>query len=300
MVTLYMYIKTFLISDMNNPLVSVLMTAYNREKYIAEAIESVLASTYKNFELIIVDDCSTDKTVSIAHEFEKLDSRVKLYVNEHNLGDYANRNTAASYAKGDYLKYLDSDDKILVDGIEKCIRAMLQFPESSFGMILLNKPSKPFKIDSAEVIRKHFFEQQVLYIGPGGTILKRSFFEKINRYPVKYGPANDMYFNLRAACSTPIVMLPFDFLFYRRHEGQEINNKNSYLYNNYLYLRDALNELPLGLTKKEIQWLNSKNKRRFLVNVLKYFSSTLNIEKTWYLLRRTNFGFKDILQATYH
>jgi glycosyltransferase involved in cell wall biosynthesis len=54
-------------SDGNNsPLVSVLMTAYNREKYIAEAIESVLASTFTNFELIIVDDCSADQTVSIA------------------------------------------------------------------------------------------------------------------------------------------------------------------------------------------------------------------------------------------
>ena len=55
---------------MEQPLVSVLMTAYNREKYIAEAIESVLASTCKNFELIIVDDCSADNTVAIARGYE--------------------------------------------------------------------------------------------------------------------------------------------------------------------------------------------------------------------------------------
>ena len=66
----------------DSPLVSVLMTAYNREKYIAEAIESVLASTYTNFELIIVDDCSTDKTVEIAKSYEVKDNRIKVYIND--------------------------------------------------------------------------------------------------------------------------------------------------------------------------------------------------------------------------
>jgi glycosyltransferase involved in cell wall biosynthesis len=67
------------------PLVSVLMTAYNREKYIAEAIQSVLSSSYTNFELIIVDDRSSDRTVEIARSFEKRDSRIRVYVNEQNL-----------------------------------------------------------------------------------------------------------------------------------------------------------------------------------------------------------------------
>ncbi len=92
------------------PIVSILMTAYNREFFISMAIESVLNSTFKDFELIIVDDCSTDATVAIARKYEKLDSRIKLFVNEHNLGDYDNRNFAASVARGKYIKYVDSDD----------------------------------------------------------------------------------------------------------------------------------------------------------------------------------------------
>ncbi|HEV2714429.1 MAG TPA: glycosyltransferase family A protein, partial [Terriglobales bacterium] len=96
---------------MATPLVSVLMTAYNREKYIAEAIESVLASNFKDFELIIVDDCSKDRTAEIARRYTS-DSRVQVHVNEKNLGDYPNRNRAASLARGKYLKYLDSDDVI--------------------------------------------------------------------------------------------------------------------------------------------------------------------------------------------
>lgn len=59
------------------PMVSVLMTAYNREKYISEAIESVLESSYNDFELVIVDDCSSDKTVEIAKQFEAKDNRVR-------------------------------------------------------------------------------------------------------------------------------------------------------------------------------------------------------------------------------
>ena len=78
---------------MEAPLVSVLMTAYNRQQFIAEAIESVLASTYINFELIIVDDCSKDDTVLIAKTYEKLDARIQVHINEQNLGDYGNPGT---------------------------------------------------------------------------------------------------------------------------------------------------------------------------------------------------------------
>ncbi len=75
-------------------LISILMTAYNREHYITEAIESVLASTYQNWELIIVDDGSKDDTVSIAKSYAAEDARIKVHVNEKNLGDYPNRNRA--------------------------------------------------------------------------------------------------------------------------------------------------------------------------------------------------------------
>lgn len=285
---------------MENPLISVLMTAYNREQFIAEAIESVLVSTYKNLELIIVDDCSGDNTVCIAKLFEQNDSRIRVYVNEHNLGDYGNRNMAALYATGEYLMYVDSDDMLFVDGIEKCVGVMQQYSESSFGMRIFYKDCAPYEITSETAIRTHFFEEPMLCIGPGGTIIKRSFFEQIYHYPVKYGPANDMYFNLKAACHSSMVMIPFDFLFYRRHEGQEINNQYSYLYNNYIYLNDALKELPLRLSKAQLYWLNAKNKRRFLVNITKYFFSTFNLPKTIKALKLTSFGFKDVLLALFH
>lgn len=69
------------------PLVSVLMTSYNREKHISESIKSLLNSTYQNWELIVLDDFSKDKTYEIAKEYEKTDSRIKVFKNTINLGN---------------------------------------------------------------------------------------------------------------------------------------------------------------------------------------------------------------------
>lgn len=123
-------------SEEKLPFISVLMTAYNREKYIAEAIESVRASSYTNWELIITDDCSTDKTLEIARNFESQDTRIRVFRNEINLGDYPNRNRAASYARGEFLMSVDSDDMLLVDTMAKCILLFKEYPQASFGIFL--------------------------------------------------------------------------------------------------------------------------------------------------------------------
>lgn len=284
-----------------SPLVSVLMTAYNREKYIAEAIESVLASTYDNLELIIVDDYSKDNTVSIAHSYATKDNRIKVYVNQQNLGDYSNRNKAASYAKGTYIMYVDSDDTIFPDGIERCVNAMEQYPQSGFGMTGAKlKVQQPLLLSSEEAIQNHFFKEPFLMVGPGGTIQRKQFFEQIKQYPVKYGPANDMYHHLKAACYSPVVLLPFEFIYYRRHEGQEINNQYSYLYNNYNYLRDAVMELPLPLLSSEKKWILKKNKRRFVTNIITYLATTFDLKKTLRAIRAADFSFRNALEGIFH
>jgi glycosyltransferase involved in cell wall biosynthesis len=275
------------------------MTAYNRERYIGEAIQSVIKSSYSNWELIIVDDGSCDKTVKVAKAYASNENRITIYQNKKNLGDYPNRNYAASLAKGEYIMYVDSDDKILPDGIEKLVESMGIFPEASFGMY---SPTKgvPYLLNPEEAISKHFFKEPFLMMGPGGTIQRRSFFKEVGGYPEKYGPANDMYYNLKACALTPIVIMPFEFMYYRRHEGQEINNASSYLYNSYLYLRDALNELDLQLDEKKKIWLHKKNKRRFLTNITRYFFKTNRFKQTRNLVRLAQFKYIDIWEAIFH
>jgi glycosyltransferase involved in cell wall biosynthesis len=277
------------------------MTAYNREKFIGEAIESVLASTYKNFELIIVDDKSIDKTLAIAKEFKEKDNRISIYINEINLGDYPNRNKAASYAKGKYILYVDSDDTIYSDTIEYCVSNMEKNISADMGMVyMVEQINEPILIESEKALNSHFFKAPFLVIGPGGTFLRKSFFDSIKGYSTLYGPANDMYFNLKAANNGNILLLPYVFVNYRRHDGQEINNTDSYLVNSYTFLRDAFLQLNLKLTAKQIVWLSKKNKRRFVVNMSKYFLKSLNIKKTKERINTANFSFKDACIGIFH
>ncbi len=276
------------------------MTAYNRQQYIAEAIESVLASSYKNFELIIVDDGSTDNTVHIAQQYAGADARIKLYRNAENLQDYPNRNRAASYASGVYLMYVDSDDKIYPDSIAYCVTEMLNDPLADMGMLCRQVDLCGRVLPAEASLQHHFFNKPFLTIGPGGTIIKRKFFELIDGYPEKYGPANDMYFNLKAATAGHIKCLCKEFLFYRIHAGQEFNNQTGYLYNNYRYMQDALSALNMPVSINQKKWLIKKSKRRFLVNIFKYFFKTFSPAKTRFIIRKAGFGFKDAMQGLFN
>ncbi|SFK47075.1 Glycosyl transferase family 2 [Lachnospiraceae bacterium KH1T2] len=97
---------------------SVFMPCYNVEKYVEDAIRSVLYQTYSEFELIIVDDGSTDKTLEILKRFERLDSRIKIYVNEKNMGVAYTRNLMFDLCNSEYIAIMDSDDIMSRDRLE--------------------------------------------------------------------------------------------------------------------------------------------------------------------------------------
>ena len=148
----------------HNIMVSVLMTVYNREKYIAEAIESVLASTYQDWELIIVNDRSKDRSVAIANTYAERDERIKVYLNEKNLGDYPNRNQAVGYAKGKYIKYVDADDMIYPHGLEVLVHFMEQFPDAGYGLCSLPQDKFkifPFVLNPSDAYKRHYFEERL-------------------------------------------------------------------------------------------------------------------------------------------
>ncbi|WP_343705099.1 glycosyltransferase family 2 protein [Flavobacterium sp.] len=105
-----------------NDLVSILTPTYNTEKFIRATIESVQNQTYKNWEMILVDDASTDQTVSVIEEFAQNDSRIKLFKLDKNSGNGFARNAALDKASGKYIAYLDSDDLWCSDKLEKQIQ----------------------------------------------------------------------------------------------------------------------------------------------------------------------------------
>lgn len=105
-------------------LVSIIMPAYNCEKFIGKSIQSVISQTYKNIELLIVDDCSTDKTADIILGFQKKYDFIKYFKLEKNSGAACARNQAIEMARGVYLAFLDSDDIWLPNKLEHQIKFM--------------------------------------------------------------------------------------------------------------------------------------------------------------------------------
>jgi glycosyltransferase involved in cell wall biosynthesis len=281
------------------PLVSVLMTAYNREDYISEAIESVLASTYKNFELIIVDDCSTDNTLAIAESYKKKDARIKVYLNEKNLKDYPNRNRAASYAMGKYIKYLDSDDTIYDWGLAYCVEMMEKYPDAGMGVSHNKSEIQQEFLPSKEAINQNFFVTPILNIGPSGTIMKKDAFDKIGYFDPGYGVPSDMFFNLKMAAYFPIVLLKKSYFFYRVHEGQEINNKYSYLCNNYRYIADALKLPCFPLSGEEKKYMLSKCRRGFVIGFLGYIKNTGDIKAAVKAFKLSGIGITGFLRGIF-
>lgn len=112
------------------PFVSVIMPAYNAEKTIGPAIESVLGQSYTDFELIVINDCSKDSTAEIISAFAEKDSRVRFLQNSKNSGVSATRNYGVSEAKGEWIAFLDSDDMWRKDKLEKQLAVVNSYPDA--------------------------------------------------------------------------------------------------------------------------------------------------------------------------
>ena len=206
----------------DRPLVSVLMTAYNREEYIAQAIESVLASTFEDFELIIVDDGSADRTLEIARRYLS-DERVRVHVNPKNLGDYPNRNRAAELAQGSYLKYVDADDVIYPHGLAVMVNSMERFPEAGFGLCRLVADKQfpyPFQTSPQEAYHEHFLKSGLLSNAPLSAIIRTSKFRAVGGFSAKRY-VGDVELWLKMAACFPVVKMVPGLTWWRSHGNQE-------------------------------------------------------------------------------
>ena len=206
----------------SEPAVSVLTTCYNREAFIGQAIESVLSSSFADFEYIIVDDCSSDRSAEIAWEYAKADPRVKVHVNEQNLGDYPNRSRAASLARGAYIKYVDSDDIIYPHGLRVMMDCMRRFPAAGLG---ISRPADvarpfPFCLDPADAYQFHFFGGGLLSNAPLSVVIRRDCFEKVGGFSGKRY-VGDMELWLNLARYHGVVLMPMGLTWWRNHGEQE-------------------------------------------------------------------------------
>ena len=251
---------------MTSPAISVLMTTYNREKYVGAAIESVLNSSFKDFELVIVDDRSKDKTVDIVREWQAKDDRVKLFINEQNLGDYPNRNQAAAHATGKYLKYVDADDLIYPWGLQILWECMERFPDAGWGLCSLAQDKArpfPFVLETQEAYRYHYLGPGLFHKAPLSSIIKKELFDAVGGFePGRMVGDFEMWHRL--AFQSPVVLMPHGMVWYRAHDDQESNVIGEF---EEVYRKISLKHLhaePKPLTPAELRQVAQRKRKKHL------------------------------------
>jgi glycosyl transferase family 2 len=205
------------------PKVSVIITAYNREKYIAQAIESALAQTFTDFELIVADDCSRDGTVAVARSYAS-DPRVRICVNERNLGQFPNRNHGATYARGEFLKYHDSDDILYPHCLEVMVRALDGEPQAGLAVSCFRRwvggPCPVLSTPDMTYRRDLLGAEGIMWAAPGHILFRTKFFRDRGCYP-ELGAFSDSVFLVQACAKVGVVLVPADLFWYRAHPQQE-------------------------------------------------------------------------------
>lgn len=138
----------------NKPRVSIGLPVYNGEKYLEKAIDSILAQTFNDFELIISDNASTDRTSEICQAYANKDTRIRYYRNENNLGAAFNFNRVFQLSYGEYFKWASHDDIIAPDYILKCVDVL----DNDDSIILCNSRVE-FINEYGEVIADYILKQ---------------------------------------------------------------------------------------------------------------------------------------------
>ncbi|MDO5054400.1 MAG: glycosyltransferase family 2 protein [Pasteurella oralis] len=219
----------------NAPIVTVLICAYNAEKYIADCLNAVINQTYKNLEIIIINDGSTDNTQDILNKISKIDSRIKLVLNKKNIGFINSLNKGLTYSTGKYIAKTDADDITKPEWIEKIVSVMEKedsilamgsymsiISEKDNGSMLSKKAShgdewrKP--LSHSEIIEAMLF---YCPMNNPSMIMKTEIYTK---YGLKFDPnylyAEDYKFWLEVSRIGKLANYPESLVYYRLHSNQ--------------------------------------------------------------------------------
>jgi glycosyltransferase involved in cell wall biosynthesis len=209
---------------MNCSLVSVLVTLFNREKFVGETLHSIVSSSFDDLEVVVVDDCSSDSSLSVVLAVSAIDSRIQVHSNVSNLGDYGNRNRAASLATGKYLKYLDADDLIYRHSLATMVDAMEQFPDAALALSRnVIDPDEPYPrvYSPEEFFHEHYFGKSPIGVGPSAAIIRRDCFEAVGGFSGRQF-VGDTELWMKLAERWPVVTLPPALVWWRKHPGQQM------------------------------------------------------------------------------
>lgn len=210
-----------------NILISIIIPVYNGEKYIADTIKSVIDQTYKNWELIIVDDGSTDNTAKVVEQFS--DYRIS-YIKKNNTGVSDTRNVGANLAKGEILCFLDADDVWLPQNLEKKLSKLTKEQDS----ILVTSPmylwDERTDYQNCKIIGKPTFDEWKEFRElrntsiPSSVLMYKNYFLEAGMFDTKISTSADFDLVIRLRELGKFTYVNEPLLLYRCHPSQMHNN----------------------------------------------------------------------------
>lgn len=231
--------------------VSICIPVYNGEKYLHECLHTVREQTYKYLDILVIDDGSTDHSVEIIKKFRELDGRIRLLINDQNLGLVKNWQKCIEYANGVWIKFMFQDDTIKPSCVEEMVRESLKHQVSicicSRSFIIENNTSKSVenyffkdvvKLEESYSDVKQFVPQEIAslakdklfdnFIGEPITLLfKKDIIRRIGNYNSELIQLVDYEFALRACLNYNSVFIPKRLVSFRTHSQSATSLKES-------------------------------------------------------------------------
>ncbi|HEL1736620.1 TPA: glycosyltransferase [Streptococcus suis] len=276
---------------MNTPLISIIVPVYNVENYLDECIRTVLAQTYSNWELLLINDGSTDSSGTICDDYAKGDERIYIKHIKKSKGVSEARNTGLSLAKGEYITFLDSDDGICEDFLETCLTTAIQHDvdivighffiwdenQQTFYYFVEQSQKDTIELISAQEALNRQVVWKNLNTAPfvvaWGKVFKATLFNTI-RFP-KGKVFEDEYTIHKALLkSDSVALINKEFYMYRRHGNSIITSDFSLskVLNNIEALEERI--VDLVLAKKDTELVRQK-----LYNVLLHTKHELEVHQ---------------------
>ncbi len=210
------------------PSVSIITPTYNRAQYIKEAIESVISQTYSDWELIVVDDGSTDQTFEILDKYAKQDKRIR-YIRQSNAGPSTARNTALAQVSGKYIAFIDDDDRWLPEKLKLQVELMESDPETGFCYVRFQIYKKAGNNLEKGMLFPQFLATKFedlfdVFIAPSSSLFRKTCLDQAGRFNPLYERCEDfdLWLRIGQICKiTPIDQIGVFSVMDDRHHGMD-------------------------------------------------------------------------------
>ena len=241
--------------------VSIIMPLYNKEKWVADTIKSILSQSFKDYELIIINDGSTDSSLEVVKGFK--DDRIKV-LNQKNSGVSSTRNRGIYEARGKFIAFIDADDIWRVKHLEYLIKAFKRYPDAIYTaneieIVTEKKIKQLYKLDNL-IFKKYNYIKSIsnnqFNIHIGSVMFKKDILIELNGFYEDMSIGEDVNLLIRASCMGEAILCNYKGMVYRLldiHGAMLSNNRVKYLPK---YLK--------GINKKRCSFLVNLRLKKFI------------------------------------